>query len=119
MYDKALKIDPTYKEAEFNLGLLMYKYSSTLNLKRSVELDQSEDASPEVSNNQRLEGISHMRNSADGGNFKAYQFLVDNKLMLSGDPGKGPGTSRAPMPPGYASSSYEDKDYPQMASVEN
>jgi hypothetical protein len=72
MFEYALKIDPTNKEAEFNLGLLMYKYSSSLNLKKSVELEQSEDASPDVSNHQRLEGISRMRNSADGGNFKAY-----------------------------------------------
>ena len=39
MFDYAIKVDPTYKEAEFNLGLLMYKYSSALNLKKSLELD--------------------------------------------------------------------------------
>ena len=47
MYDYAIKVDPTYKEAEFNLGLLMYKYSSSLNFPDSLTnvKNNSQDAS--------------------------------------------------------------------------
>lgn len=95
----------------------MYRYSSSINLKKS-QLDQSEDL--ELENAQKVQGISHMRRSADNGNFKAYQFLIDNKLMLN--QAQGPqaysGRHHEKVAMGYASSSFDEKDLPRMGSVE-
>ena len=80
-YLSALKVEPNYTDALFNLGNLKYRLSSSVNL----QSDSDSLNSTTFEKVQAAEGLSLMRKAAELGNLRAKQFLMEQGLLYENE----------------------------------
>ena len=78
LYAQALKIDPKFTDAMFNLGILLYRFSTVTNL-----LDDNQPLNSSAQNKQQDQGVDLLHQASEMGHIRSKQFLIESGLLYT------------------------------------